>query len=297
MKALGGLALAAALALSASPAAQISSANAASAVKLVAAENFYGGIAQQIGGLEVEVVSVMNKPDQDPHLFETSPAVARQLAAAQIVIYNGADYDPWMPNLLAATPRPGRMVIDVADLVGRKAGDNPHFWYDPPTMPKAAQALADALSKADPDHAADYAARLKATLAALARVQARVKALRARWAGTWVTATEPVFGYMADAVGLTMRNQSFQLATMNDTEPSAKDIAAFQDDLKNHKVKALITNKQVSGTLTRQLIAIAEKAKVPVVAVTETQPADTTFQDWMLSELDALDKALAGPNS
>jgi len=297
MKTLSGLAFAAALALAAGPAAPICSANAAGSVKLVAAENFYGGIAHQIGGLEVAVVSVMNNPDQDPHLFEISPAVARQLAAAQIVIYNGADYDAWMPKLLQAAPRPGRVAIDVAHLVGKKAGDNPHLWYDPATMPKVAQALAAALAKADPDHAADYAARLKTTLAALARVQARVKALRAKWAGQPVTATEPVFGYMAAAVGLTMRNWSFQLAMMNDTEPSAKDIAAFEDDLKNHKVRALIYNKQVSDTLTRRLIAIAHKAKVPVVAVTETQPADTTFQDWMLSELDALDKALAGPNS
>ncbi len=288
MKALAGLAFAAALVLAASPPA----AQAAGPVKLVAAENFYGGIAQQIGGLEVEVVSILNNPDQDPHLFETSPAVVRQIADARIVIYNGADYDAWMAKLLRAVPKPDRTVIVAADLAHKKAGDNPHLWYDPATMPQVARALAAALSQADPDHAADYAARLATTLAALARVEARVTALRAKWAGTAVTATEPVFGYMAAAVGLTMRNQSFQLATMNDTEPSARDIAAFEDDLKNHRVKALIYNKQVSDNLTRRMIAIATKAKVPVVAVTETQPADTTFQDWMLSELGALDKAL-----
>ena len=99
------------------------------------AENFYGNVAHQIGGLQVEVVSVMSNPDQDPHLFETSPAVLRQLAAARIVIYNGADYDPWMPKLLNATSKPGRTVIVAADLVHKKAGDNPHLWYDPPTMP------------------------------------------------------------------------------------------------------------------------------------------------------------------
>jgi zinc/manganese transport system substrate-binding protein len=297
MKTFSGLAFAAALALAASPAAQISSANAAGAVKLVAAENFCGNIAHEIGGLEVEVVSILNNPDQDPHLFETSPAVARQLAAAQIVIYNGADYDPWIAKLLKAAPKADRMVIVAADLVHAKAGDNPHLWYDPATMPKVAQALADALSKADPDHAADYAARLKTTLASLARVQARVKALRAKWAGQPVTATEPVFGPMAMALGLQMRNQRFQIAMMNNTEPSARDFAAFEDDLKHHKVKALIYNKQVSGKLTERLIAIAERAKVPVVAVTETQPADISFANWMLSQLAALDKALAGSNS
>ena len=115
-----------------------------------------------------------------------------------------------------------------------------------------------------------------------------------KWAGTPVTATEPVFGPMADALGLKMRNRRFQLAVMNNTEPSARDIARFEDDLKNRKVKALIYNKQVSDKLTGRLIAVARKAKVPVVAVTETQPSGISYRNWMLSQLDALDKALAG---
>ena len=292
MKALARLLVLAGLSLATAPGAQ-----AAPPVKIVAAENFYGGIARAVGGPRVEVVSILNNPDQDPHLFETAPAVARQIADAQIAILNGVDYDPWMAKLLAAAPRPGRVVINAAVLMGKKPGDNPHLWYDPATMPKVAQALADALAKADPGHASDYAARLKTTLAALAEVRERAARLRAKWAGASVTATEPVFGPMADAVGLKMRNQSFQRAMMNDTEPSARDVAAFEDDLKNRKVKVLIYNKQVSSKTAQRLIDIARKAKIPVVAVTETQPAGVTFQDWMLGELDALDKALAEPNS
>ena len=266
-------------------------------IAVVAAENFYGDIARQIGGDRVAVVSIMNNPDQDPHLFETTPSIVRQLAAAQIVILNGANYDPWMDKLLAATPRTGRMVISAAQLTGRKPGDNPHLWYDPVTMPAVATALAEALAKADSAHALDYTARLKTTLAALGRITQRVTQLKAKHVGTAVTATEPVFGPMAEALGLTMRNQRFQLAMMNDTEPSARDMAAFESDLKERKVKVLIYNSQVSEKLTERLRDIAYKAKVPVVGVTETMPANTSFQDWVLSELDALDKALSGPNS
>ncbi|MEJ2626731.1 MAG: zinc ABC transporter substrate-binding protein, partial [Pseudolabrys sp.] len=261
------------------------------AVKVVAAENFYGAIAHRIGGLQVAVTSILNNPEQDPHLFEASPAVARQIADASVVILNGADYDPWMAKLLKASPRPGRVVINVAALTGHKAGDNPHLWYDPATMPKVAVALAAALTKADPAHASDYADRLKDTLASLARIKKRAVALRAKFKGLPVTATEPVFGYMAAAVGLTMRNERFQTAVMNDTEPSARDLAAFENDLKQHKVRALIYNKQVSDKLTDRLIAIAKKAKVPVVPVTETMPGGVAFSAWMLGELDALDKA------
>ena len=100
-------------------------------VKIVAAENFYGDIAAQIGGADVSVTSILTNPDQDPHLFEASAETAKALTDARIVIVNGADYDPWMEKLLGAHKEPGRRTIVVAQLVGRKAGDNPHLWYDP----------------------------------------------------------------------------------------------------------------------------------------------------------------------
>jgi zinc/manganese transport system substrate-binding protein len=267
------------------------------AISVVAAENAYGDIARQIGGGRVAVTSILSNPNQDPHLFETAPGTVRTLSGAQVVVLNGADYDPWMDKLLKAAPRAGRAVISAAALTGRKPGDNPHLWYDPATMPKVAAALADAFSKADPAHAADYAARLKTTLAGLARIDARVAQMKAKFAGQTVTATEPVFGLMTGAIGLKMRNESFQLSMMNDTEPSARDVAAMEDDLRGRKVKALLYNSQVTEKLTERLRGIAVKAKVPVVGVTETMPADTNFQDWVLGELDALDKALSGPNS
>jgi len=266
-------------------------------IAVVAAENFYGDIARQIGGDRVSVVSIMNNPDQDPHLFETTPGIVRQIAAAQIVILNGANYDSWMDKLLAAGPRRDRIVVNAARLTDYKAGDNPHLWYDPATMPMVAAAVADALAKSDSAHAADYSARLKVTLAAFDRIIRRVAQLKAKHSGAPVTATEPVFGPMARALGLTMRNERFQLAMMNDTEPSARDVATFENDLKERKVRLLIYNSQVSEKLTERLRDIAKRARVPVIGVTETMPANVNFQDWLLGELDNLDKALSGPNT
>jgi zinc/manganese transport system substrate-binding protein len=266
----------------------------AQTVSLVAAESLYGDIAAQLGGDSVKVTSLISNPAQDPHLFEASPATARAVADARIVIANGADYDAWLDKLLQAAPRPGRVVISVAKLVGRKAGDNPHLWYDPATMPAVAKELAAALQKTDPAHAADYNSRLETVLASLKPIDERVAAMRAKYKGQPVTATEPVFGPMLDAIGLVSRNQRFQLAMMNDTEPSAQDLAAFESDLKQRRVKVLINNTQVSETLSQRLVALAKAANIPVVGVTETLPPGQHFQDWVLSELDALDKALSG---
>jgi zinc/manganese transport system substrate-binding protein len=264
-------------------------------IALVAAENFYGNVAQQIGGDRVSLTSILNSPDQDPHLFEVSPAIVRRIAAAQIVVYNGADYDPWMEQLLTVTPKPGRVVIIAADLVDKKAGDNPHIWYDPATMPAVARALAAALTAADPARKDDYAARLKTFLASLEPLNEKLAAIRSKYAGVTVAASEPVFGYMAAALKLQMRNERFQLAVMNDTEPSARDIVAFEQDLRTHQVRVLFYNKQASDKLVQRLVDLARASNIPVVGVTETCPPGTSYQDWMMSELDDAEKALAGP--
>ena len=270
---------------------------AAGKIAVVAAENFYGGVARQIGGDQVSVVSILSNPDQDPHLFETSPSVVREIAGAQIVIFNGADYDPWMEKLLRVTPKPGRIVVVVADLIHKKAGDNPHLWYDPATMPTVAKALAAAFAAADPAHAHDYATRLEAFLSSLRPVQDKIAAIRAKYAGVPVTATEPVFGYMAAALHLTMLNQRFQLAIMNNTEPSAGDLAGFEHDLTTRKVRVLFYNKQASDKIVQHLVSLARASKIPVVGVTETRPSGLSYRDWMLSELDEAETALAGPSS
>jgi zinc/manganese transport system substrate-binding protein len=213
------------------------------------------------------------------------------------VILNGADYDPWMEKLLSASKAPGREVIEAAKLLHKKAGDNPHLWYDPAAMPAVAKALAATLAKLDPAHRAGYEQRLAAFLASLEPMQAKIAEMRKQYAGTPVTATEPVFGYMAAALGLRMRNERFQLAVQNDTEPSPSEIAAFQRDLKTHAVKVLLYNSQAQEELTRKMRELAQQTGIPVVGVSETAPPDTKYPDWMLKQLDALDRALGGKSS
>ncbi len=265
-------------------------------VAVVAAENFYGDVAQQIGGDQVSVVSILSNPDQDPHLFETAPSVVREIAAAQVVIYNGADYDPWMERLLKVTPKPGRVVILAADLMHKTAGDNPHLWYDSATMPAVAKAVAAALSTADPADANRYMTGLQAFLASLKPLSDKIAEIRGKYAGIPVAATEPVFGYMAAALNLTMLERRFQLSIMNNTEPSAGDLVAFESDLKTHKVRVLFYNRQASDKIVQHLVDLARASNIPVVGVTETCPPNLSYQNWMLSELDKTEAALAGPS-
>ena len=270
------------------------SAFAAPTWKIVAAENFSGDVARQIGGSHVEVTSILSNPDDDPHLFETSPSTAKAIEGAAIVIYNGADYDPWMDKLLSASKKDDRATIVAAQLVGAKSGDNPHLWYQPKTLPEVATALAAKLEARDPADAAEYKANLAKFEKSFAPIDKAIMAIRDKHKGLTVTATEPVFGYMAKALGFTMLNEPFQVAVMNNAEPSASQVAGFEDSLKSGKAKVLFYNSQVTDKTTSRLKEMAKTAGIPVIGVTETEPKDIKVQAWFEGQLGEIRKALDG---
>ena len=257
----------------------------AQSVNIVAAENFYGGIAHQIAGHSADVVSILSNPNQDPHEFQTDATTAKAVEQADIVIYSGIGYDDWMQKLLGLKGKPGRTVICVADLIGAKTGDNPHIWYEPRTMPALADKLGEILKQ--PGRAATF----DKSMGELTDEIGKIKSARA---GTSVTATEPVFGYMAGALGFKMLNYSFQIAVMNDTEPSFKDTSGFEKSLTSGAAKILFYNSQVSDPVTQRMQSIAKSSNVPVVGVTETQPPGSrSYVAWMMSELKDVETAFA----
>jgi zinc/manganese transport system substrate-binding protein len=277
----------------------------ADTIKIVAAENFYGGVAAQIGGTEVQVTSILSNPNQDPHEFTTNAATAKAVADADIVIYNGLGYDAWMEKLLGTPGKKDRVVIRVADLIGAKDGDNPHIWYDPRTMPALAIKVLENVSSRIGSQGPDSGERhhlllfnLETFTSSMTFLIAKIAAIKSEYRGTTVTATEPVFGYMAAALGLKMLNYDFQLNIMNDTEPSAAQTAAFEKSLTSKTVKVLFYNEQVTDPTTERLKKLALASGVPIVGVTETQPADQkTYAGWMLSGLKRVRAGLLPPGS
>lgn len=263
------------------------------ALRIVAAENFYGDVATQLAGPDAHVTSILSNPNADPHLFEAAPATARALASANLVIYNGLGYDPWVNRLLASTAVRGRRVLEVAALVHARQGANPHLWYDPPVMPAVARAVARQLQQLDPGHQIQYQQRLQRFLRSLQLFEARVSVLRQRYAGLTVTATEPLPAYLVAALGMHMANQRFQLAVMNNTEPGARQVAEFERSLRTRSVRVLMFNRQTVGPAVRRLLRIAGEAHVPVVGMTETEPPGLDYQRWMLGQLEQLNQALS----
>src|SRR5258708_2193287 len=142
-----------------------------SKLHIVAGENFWGSLVSQIGGSQVDVTTIVSDPNADPHEFASNTATARAFSEADYVILNGAGYDSWGNHLLNATQSTHRKVLTIAELIGKKEGDNPHFWYSPTYVNRAIAKMESDLIAIDPSHKALFEQQYAKLQTALASYQ------------------------------------------------------------------------------------------------------------------------------
>jgi zinc/manganese transport system substrate-binding protein len=264
-------------------------------IKVVAGQNFWGSIAAQLGGSKASVQSVVSDPNADPHEYETSTNDARAFADANFVILNGAGYDTWGTKLLSANPSGHRTVLIAADLLGKKAGDNPHFWYNPDFVARMADQITVDYKSLDSADSA-YFDQQRATFAsALQPYMQRIADIKAKFTGVPVASTESIFVYMAAALGLNLISPpEFMNAVAEGNDPPASAVIEFQNQIAGKQAKVLVYNVQTATAVTTNMKQLASRAGVPLVGVSETlQPESATFQDWQVAELTALQNALS----
>ena len=265
------------------------------AIQVAASTNVWGSILSQLGGSRVRSRSIITKPETDPHAYEPTPADGRTIADARVFVENGIGYDPWAARTIAASPDRRRTVIDVGQLVGVSGGGNPHRWYSPADVEQVADAITAALAKVDPADAGYFDSRRRTfETAGLGQYHRLIDDIRARYAGTPVGASESIFTPLADALGLALKTPaSFLKAISEGTDPTAADKAAVDSQLGGHQIKVYVFNSQNSTPDVSAQVAAARRAGIPVTAVTETLvPAGATFQQWQVSQLQALRSAL-----
>lgn len=265
-------------------------------IRVVAAENFWGSIASQIGGNRINVISIITNPDTDPHDYEAKPADARTVASASYVIFNGAGYDPWVIKLLAANTVRGRRELNIGNLVGKKEGDNPHLWYNPTYVYQAIERITNDLKSIDPEDAAYFSQqRTRYLNVSLKPYKDIIRTIKQRYRGIPVGATESIFAYQSPALGLNLTTPpEFMKAIAEGQQPTARDKATIDSQITNKQIKVLVYNKQNSTPDVEVLKHKAEMERIPIVPITETlSPATASFQDWQVGQLRGLQQALA----
>ncbi|MFJ7150585.1 metal ABC transporter solute-binding protein, Zn/Mn family [Streptomyces sp. NPDC100445] len=265
-------------------------------IQVVAAENFWGSIASQLGGSHVKVTSVINNPEADPHDYEPTAADARTVAGAQYTIVNGIGYDAWADKLLAANPGSGRTQLKVGDLVGIKPGGNPHRWYSPADVHQVIEKITADYKKIDPADAAYFDQQKKTfETKSLAGYNKLIADIKAKYAGTPIGASESIVTPLAEGLGLKMLTPETFLDAMSEgSDPTAKDKATIDQQIKSKQIKIYVYNSQNSTPDVQAQVKEAKAQGIPVATVTETlTPAGASFQQWQTAQLQGIERALA----
>jgi zinc/manganese transport system substrate-binding protein len=269
---------------------------AAGKLQVVAAENFWGSIAAQLGGAKVQVRSIIVNPSTDPHSYEPTAQDARAMAGARLAIVNGVGYDEWASKLLAANPLGGRVVLNVGELLGLHNGDNPHRWYYPANVHAVVNQIVADYDRLDPAGAA-YFAQQRQTFETrgLARYDELRREIRARYAGTPVGYSESIFQGLGEDLGLRLLTPySFAKAIAEGSEVTAQDKHTVDSQAEARKIAVWVFNSQNVTPDVQRVNELARAAHIPIATVTETlSPAGDSFEQWQVAELEGLARALA----
>jgi zinc/manganese transport system substrate-binding protein len=264
-------------------------------VQVVAAENFWGSIASQIGGKHAHVVSIITNPNTDPHSYEPTASDAKTIAGAQFVIENGIGYDPWVARLLGADGSQ-QTVLNVGDVVGVSDGANPHRWYNPADVQEVIRQIVADYGKLDPADKAYFARqRTRFVASGLRQYDSEINSIKAKYAGTPVGASESIFAMLAPSLGLKLITPySFLKAISEGTEVSAADKLTIDNQIEHHLIKIYVYNSQNVTPDVQAQVSAAKAAHIPVATITETlAPPWDTYQAWQVRQLRGIAAALA----
>jgi zinc/manganese transport system substrate-binding protein len=266
----------------------------AKTLDIVAGENFWGSVVAQLAGKAGNVTSVISDPNADPHNYESSSDGARAFAGADYVVLNGAGYDSWAEKLLSGNPNPKRKVLSVADLLAKRDGDNPHFWYNPDYVTKFTDRIQSDLTSLDPADAGYFEAQRASFDTAMGPYRSTLAGIKVAFAGTKVASTESIVAYLTQYLGLDLISPPELMAAVSEgNDPPAASVALFQQQIATKQANVLFYNSQTSTAATTNIKNLARRVGVVTVAVTETiAPAQATFEQWFTAELVSLQAAL-----
>jgi len=266
-------------------------------VPVVASTDVYGSIAQAVGGNAVQVTSIINDPDKDPHEYEADVQNQLALSKATVVLENGGGYDDFVDSMLKASSSKAT-VINAADLSGydqkpAQSEFNEHLWYDFPTVSKVVDTLAADLSQASPGNAAAFTANAQSFKTQLDALGAKEAGIKKAHAGEGVAITEPVPLYLLTSSGLVNKTpDKFSEAIEEDTDVAPTVLQETLNLFNDKQVKLLAYNEQTTGPQTEAVLKAAKQNNIAVVPVTETLPAGKDYLTWMGDNIQAVSGAL-----
>ncbi|WP_372611302.1 metal ABC transporter solute-binding protein, Zn/Mn family [Halomonas sp.] len=267
---------------------------AAERVQVVTSFSILADMIDNVGGEHVEVTSLVG-PDSDAHVYSPRPTDARALADADLVVFNGLQFEGWMDRLVDASDYDGPLVIasdgigTLASFPGQEHDDHdddhdhddqahgdadPHGWQDLGLGNVYVGNILDGLIEADPGNETAYRENAERYINEITATDAEIRELLGEIpSDTSVITGHDSFGYFASAYGLRFLSP---VGLSTEAEPSAADMAQLIDVIRDQNVQALFHENMTSPAILDQL---AEETRLPI--------AGTLHADALASEGEA----------
>lgn len=268
-----------------------------SGIYVAASINTWGSILSQLGGDKVKTTSIITNPNTDPHDYEPTPADAVVVAQASLWVENGVGYDDWADKAFDAANDPAKSLLNLGSLLGVADGGNPHLWYSPANIEKVADTMTVGLQRLDLQDSAYFTAQRKVFETSLTEYHSLINDIKTKYKGVKVGASESIFAPLASALGLDLVTPANFLKDISEgSDPSPADVATINKEISSRSIKVYVFNSQNATPDVQAQVAAAKAEGIPVVPITETlSPVNATFQDWQVTQLKALETALAAP--
>lgn len=228
-------------------------------VKVVASFTIIADLVRNVGGDRVDVAALVG-PDADAHVYTPSPADAKTIAAAELVVVNGLGFEGWLPRLVKSSGGTARIVTATEGIVALKEapgghhGVDPHAWQSVPNAKIYVENIRRALVAIDAASAESYRANAARYVAELDALDREVRAMVARIpeARRKVISTHGAFGYFAAAYGVAFVAPQ---GVSTNSEPSARDLARIIAQIRKEKIPAVFLENISDPRLIRRVAA------------------------------------------
>lgn len=279
-------------------------------LKVVASFSILADFAKNVGGDRVDV-SMLVGPGGDAHVYTPTPADARNVAAARLVIVNGLGFEGWLSRLVKAAGNKAAIITATKGITPRqnKTDDHkhahghshddetdPHAWQSVPNAKIYVANIRDALIAADAAGAETYRANADRYLKKLDELEREVRqavdtipADRRK-----LISTHDAFGYLADSYGIAFIAPQ---GVSTESEATAKDVARIVTQIKAQKIPAVFLENVSDPRLMRR-IAQESGAKLGGTLFSDSLTSEkgdaATYIEMIRHNIRTLANALAG---
>ena len=260
-------------------------------LQIVASTNVWGDVAKQVGGDLVDVTSIIDDANKDPHSYEASARDQLAIEKADLVIANGGGYDDFIEKLVEAAGNKQMFRVN-SSVTAVSWQENEHLWYSISAVGETAYALAETLGSMDPNNSAKYLENANTFIDELTQLATRYGEIRKMTEGYTYFATEPIADWLMGDLGFVNKTpKAFSDAIENETDVAPSVMKEALDLIKANEVKYLVINAQTENAQTQQIVDAASAAGVRAVVLGELLPENSNYLEWMTANLRTINPA------